>query len=295
MTWLLVGFIIMVSSIFLPAVSSCDGWCCMNRRRTNNGERENLPYKPVFSNSDIRGFSKTWNEEKNGSKSGVSVLENFTNSMSTLHIPHHPIYNIARLAAEIRGDNSKSPYKNIFPTISLSGKRGHPEETFMMVYISQALCKPNANIIVNGMSEDSPALDAWTQLVDKGIVHWKETDIFFHKEEYWAAGTFKDINTNKCTSEYIYDIMKYYIELESPLQVESPIRYYVISSDRETELRAAYNNDKTFKVDNVTSAFHAAVLKVLFPTIQIVIVDTTDQSEPIYARALKFLTLYILV
>jgi len=297
----ILGMMIIVTAIYLPDIHTCTSWCCTSSRtgRSRSTQNDTIPYHPSLSDKNIRDFSREWGESSSGSKSGVSILENFMTSLMTLHIAHQPIYNIARLAAEVRaenGDTVKYLHKNMFPLIALSGKKGNADEIYMTSYLSQALCKTGGALIMNGMTPDSPALVAWRKLIQNDIIHWKETDLFQNQGEYWAVGTFKQINANKCASEYMYDMMKYYTtqteDETKPVDIEQPVRYYIISREREDEIRKAYKDDKTYTITNVTSAFHAAILKILIPGISIVVEESVEK-EPLYIKALQFLDLYI--
>lgn len=303
-TWVLVGFLIIVTAIYLVQIDTCNGWCCSSSVMKGSSLRgSTLPYQQRQAEKPLHKFSREANGSANGSESGVMILENFYTGLTTLNVKHHPIYNVPRLAAELRPETEGSDHptylhKNKYPMVCLSGKKGTAQEIYMTAYLSQALAKPNAFLIINGMSNDSPAFQAWSQLVVNGIIHWKEEDLYQRDNEQWAVGKFKNIDTQKCVSSYLYDQMKEYIGL-----VEAKTVYYVISSERENELREAYRNDQEFSVHNTTSAFHAAVLKVLIPSLRITItsmdpvtspaVSPTQEAE-FYNRAVEFVRKYIL-
>ena len=96
-------------------------------------------------------------------------------------------------------------------------------------------------------------------------------------------------------SEYLNDIMCRFMKIDA---INNPIQYYVTSRERETEIYQAYKADKSFMVDNVTSAIHGAVLKSLFPSMQIVIssdaIQKSQQEIELYPNAIDFFQRYIL-
>jgi len=277
------GLILITTCIYLPDMSICENWCCAARTSASSpgsGRWGKKPPKQI--NKSLNQFSR----EISGGHSALMVLENMHSGLATLSVSHKPLYNLAKLAA----NNSK----NKFPLVTVSGKKGTAEDLYMTVYIAQALAKENATIIMNGFtSEDSPASQAWQELVKTEVISWNVSDLFQNKEETWVSGKFRKIDVNKAVSEYVYDIIYRYLDL-----AQSSIRYYVISKEREEELRQVYKNDKSYEVNNITTVFHAAVLKILFPDIIINIVPSTSVIDSVdtdkYEKALTFLTTYIL-
>jgi hypothetical protein len=299
---ILIGFFIMVTSIYFPLIDSCDGYCCSSSSSSRQKDVADvgIPYKVTPHAQPLNKYTRQLDKDAVTPKA-VMVLENFFSGLSTLSIAHHPIYNMARIAAEAKLNNAyddKSGYtsmnKNKFPIVAISGKKGTSDEIYYTAVVSQALAKPNASIVINGMTSESPAFEAWSRLVRDGLIHWKTEDLFNHETETWAKGTYKTINVNTSVSEYIVTVITDYLK---PVIVdESSTIYYTISKEREDELRVAYKNDKKVTVNNVTGVYHATVLKVLYPTINVTIESCANaDEEAVFTKAVEFLNTYILV
>lgn len=306
--WIFVGFMAIVTGIYFPDINTCDGWCCAKTARTMPASRmlesdtSPIPYNPQDSKLSLNQYAREQSGKASGGNGAVLVLENFFSGLATLNISHQPIYNMAKLALEIRHENSIDNtatvytyvHKNKFPLVAISGKKGTAQEIYMAAYMGQALSKEKDGVLViNGMTEDSPALEAWTKLIADGIIHWQEADMFHNQNEDWAKGTYAAIDTKKSVAQYLCDIITQYLELD-----ESKTQYYVISKEREDELRKAYMADKKFIVNNVTTVFHAAVLKCIYPTLNITVeslVSVIPEETTLFPRAVEFLEKYILV
>jgi hypothetical protein len=308
--WILLGFIIIVTAIYLPDINTCDGWCCAKMTASKTApsgisgmSHATIPYQPRESKVSLNQYTREQSGKESGNNTAVLVLENFFSGLATLNIPHQPIYNIAKLAAETRPEKSNDAntatytylHKNKFPLVAISGKKGTAQEIYMAAYLAQALSRENNGIlIINGMTEASPALEAWSKLIEDGIIHWKTEDMFHNENEDWAKGTFTRIDPKKSVSEYLSEILSKYLELTD----ESKVQYYITSKEREDELRKAYKTDKKFTVNNVTTVFHATVLKVMYPTINIFVeslVSTIPEETTLFPKAVEFLEKYILV
>lgn len=285
---MIVGFIIIVTAIYLPVIhdGDCTGWCCDKTNQEKQTPKLNLSFAPRESKASLSEFSR----EKNGT-GAVMVMENMFSGLATLSIPHKPIYTIAKLAAEVKSPTDLTFLrKHKFSLVTVSGKRGSAEEIYMTVYMAQTLARENGTLILNGLSdENASAFQALTNLVKNQVLDWDPANLFQHDTDVWVSATFKSINTAKSVSEYLYDIMYRHLDLS-----DSSVRYYVISKEREDELRKAYQTDTLFKVENVTTAFHAMVLKVLFPNISVEIVPLTVSPDPIFDSAVTFLNKFIL-
>ena len=319
--WIILGFIVIVTAIYLPLIDTCNGWCCSSSSRKSEHVSGvyRLPYQPRESKQSLQKFTRQTGQKNSGQNSAVMILENFFSGLSTVSISHQPIFNIARLAAELRPESSnivegKFTYrhKNQFPLIALSGKKGSTEEIYTAAYLAQALAKPNATVVMNGVTADSSAFHAWSRLVHDGIMHWKTEDLYHKDGEHWVVGTYKDLQTKKCVSEYLHDRMSAYVNLGQNEGTDLPKTktYYVISKEREEELRRAYEKDRHFTVTNLTTAFHAATLKIIYPKLNVTIDDKSlpaltpkvsvkeieeDVETTRYRKALQFLETYILV
>lgn len=277
---MVVAFIIIVTGIYLPDIH-CTHWCCDNKV-ANKLDSIDLTYKPQESKRTLSQFGR----DLNGSNGVVMVMENMFSGLANLSIPHNPIYTIAKLAAEIKDGVPLRKHK--FPLITVSGKRGSVQELYMTVYMAQTLATPKASLILNGLTEtSSAAFDTLTLLVRDEIIDWNPADMYTHNEEVWVSARFKNIDTSKSVSEYMHDIMTRYLELSG-----SSVRYYLISKEREDELRNAYKSDTEYTVTNITTAFHAAVLKVLFPNLKILMTEHPD--DPVYVNSVEFLNRFIL-
>jgi hypothetical protein len=144
--------------------------------------------------------------------------------------------------------------------------------------------------------------------VHDGVVHWKTEDLYHKDGEHWVVGTYKDLQTQKCVSEYLHHCMSDYVGLHNTDEADKKESisktYYLISKEREDELRRAYETDRQFTVNNLTTAFHAATLKVMYPKLNVTM-DTSalppqaaaeeSTEEAQYRKALQFLEQYILV
>jgi hypothetical protein len=300
--WIFLGVLIMISGIFLPDINTCNGWCCARSAANKSGvlelkTSEPIPFQPQESKVSLNQYAR---EQGNGKGGAVLVLENFFSGLATLNISHQPIYNIAKIAAEVRSNNSENNvtytyiHKNKFPLIAISGKKGTAQEIYMAAYMGQALAREKDSVlIINGMTAYSPALEAWTRLVDEGLIHWQTTDLFHNETEDWAKGTYAKIDSNKSSSQILCEILSGYLNLD-----ESKVQYYSISKEREEELRKAYATDKKFMVNNITTVFHAAVLKVIYPTLNITVSELVSdivEDQELYPKAVEFLEKYILV
>jgi hypothetical protein len=150
------------------------------------------------------------------------------------------------------------------------------------------MARPGAVLVMNGVdSPESPAFSALNKLVNNGVVEWDEADLFINGNERWISAKMKAVDTSKSVSEYLYDVIYKYLQLKS-----SPTVYYVTSREREDELRIAYKNDKQFRVTNITTVIHGMILKVLFPAIELVIVE--NSADLLYERGLVFLRTHIM-
>lgn len=292
--------VFMVTAIYWPTIVACDGYCCSSQNAKSSkvvkdaATHNRLPYKVRASPKTLSRYSRSV-----GGTPGVAVINTFYRGLAALLIQHQPLLTIAKTAAKTRAESTDTNpaffHKNMYPLITMSGEQGTEQEIYNAVYMSQALAKPRAVVILNGITPDSPAWAAWQRLVVDNVVHWKTTDLLTNSEQTWVKGTFKMLNTNKAVSEYMYDIMKTYVDLDS----NDETAYYITSQERENEIRVAYEKDKTFTVSNLTSAFHAATLKILYPNIEIKFHEPedleTEESDPDLEKAKEFLTKYILV
>lgn len=323
---MIVAFMIIVTAIYLPWIndSSCVARVASWSGRESSFNKQNfLQYQPQESKASLTQFSRDLSGRESGQHGAVMILENMFTGLATLSIPQRPIYSIAKLAAESKSEDDgktfTAVYKHRFPMVTMSGKQGTAEEIYMTVYMAQTLAKEKGVLILNGVMEDSPAFEALNLLVKDGILAWNPVDLFQKGDETWISAKFAAVNTAKSVSEYLYDIINRYLNLS-----DVPIKYYVISKEREDELRRAYKSDKTFKVENTTTAIHGAVLKVLFPDIKLTLPTPTHLStspspsvspagvistpvdvaitpvslprteDEIYAQAIEFLNDYIL-
>jgi hypothetical protein len=326
---------LLATAIFLPGVNTCDGWCCSSRTLGSaelNDAR--LPYKTQDAKVPLHKYAREVSED-DGSNSTLMILEPFYSSLATLHVGHQPLYNLPRLAAETHKPVGAGevgavhcPNKNHFQMVTLSGKRGSADELYYSVYLAQALAKKDAIIMMNGTADvDAPAWQAWSRLVREGIVHWKLQDHYHHAGQHWVVGRFKQVDPRKAVSEYVSEVFHLYLNLPLPQDLNlshpqaSPVSetvHYVTSQTREDDVRRAYAKDTSFEVTNVTSAIHGAVLKVLFPKIELRLptpvaelpvesleekeeeqasntANDTNSSDPLFAQALLFLKTYILI
>ena len=296
--------------------SRCNGWCCRV-----NGTRVLNDMKPNELSVTLKSYCKEEHGKYSNTLSGVNIMDTFLSGLSVLSIPHQPIYSICKLAAQ-----KNNIHKNVYPFIGISGKQGNRFELYATAFLSQALLRPkNAVIIMTGMtSTESPAFQAWHDLIQNDIVHWYEQDIFRHGEDCWVKGTMKSIDQKTSVSEYINHIFCQYLHTSSTagerlshprresckgsngstagerlLKHGSTVRYYVTSREREDEIIKAYKNDTSFVVDNVTSAIHGCVLKILLPHITLSIAQEgrglIEEERRLFPRAIEFLQAYILV
>lgn len=317
---LVVACMVIVTAIYWPVINGdagCGSWCCRygesssddTNRASHREATARLPFQPQESKASLTQFSREQNGAVSGANSAVMVVEAMFTGLAVLSIPHKPLYSISRLAAEAQSSDNDTTFtfqhKHQFPMVTVSGKRGSAEELFMTVYMAQTLARPGAVLILNGLTDEhSAAFAALLQLVQAGVLAWQPTDLYRHGTETWASARFQAVNPSKAVSEYLFEMMARFLELSG-----TPVRYYVISKEREDELRRAYKHDTLFTVHNVTTACHGAVLKVLFPALRLEVRPppplpsplsvTTPTASPtaedlIYPRALEFLQKYIL-
>lgn len=315
---LVVAFMVIVTAIYWPWINddaNCSSWCCRTGpTRTRHSPKSSTPdnrmaFTPQESKATLTQFSREQNGATSGSNTAVMILENLFTGLTTLSIPHQPLYTVSKLAAEVKSGDQGTTFtpvhKNRFPMVTMSGKQGTAEDIYMTVYMAQTLARENALLILNGLDDDtSPAFEALNNLVKDEIIDWQTADLYHHGDETWASARFKSIQPNKSVSEHLYDVLYRYLDLSG-----SPVRYYTISKEREEELRRAYKGDQQFVVHNITTAFHGAVLKVLFPGLTLVLMDPVavtpdvvpgtssvpeDPEEVTYQNALEFLRTFIL-
>lgn len=284
--------IITVTALYWPFISTCNGYCCNTARTTENkvDTPDAIPYQVHESSQPLSRYSRSV-----GGRPGIAVLNTFYRGLASITIEHQPIYTIAKLAAQVRPEsNDKQPTfinKNKFPVITVSGAHGTEQEIYDTVIMAQALAKAQGVVIVNEVKPNSAAWRAWQRLVLDGVVHWQEEDLLAHENQVWVKGQYKNLNTNTAVSEYLYDIMRRFVKID---EADETV-YYVISQTRENEIRESYQRDTSFTVTNLTTAFHAAVLKVLFPKIQIVmeLEDEEPSENTSLTKAVEFLNTYI--
>jgi len=273
----------------------CTGWCCrIPVTNITNMSTSLIPYQPQSCELTLKSYCKQQHGKYSDTLSAVNVMDNFLSGLTVLSVPHQPIYSICKLAT-LRNNESGFVHKNTYPFIGISGKRGSRFELYATAFLSQALLRPkNSVLVLTGVtSQDSPAFQAWNDLIQDGIVHWYQTDIFQNGSEFWVKGTMKAIEKKTSVSEYLNILFCKYIN------VTSNIRYYVTSREREDEIFKAYQNDVSFFVDNVTSAIHGCVLKCLFPKITLSIADEpralVAEEKELFPDAIEFLQSYFLV
>jgi hypothetical protein len=226
----------------------------------------------------------------------LTVLKPLHTGLMNLNVGHYPIYNLAKLATQLKQgfDTAKDlvgayHHRHNFKFITLSGDSGSTQELFYSLKLINLLAKPNAIIIMNGIYENSPALQAWYRAEDEKLITWKNQQVYTHDKDAWVQGNI--ISSDKCMSQVLLDIMYDYMDIKPT----SDIKYYFTSLEREEELRKAYNQDRTFKVDNITTAIHGVILKCLHPNINISIAQQTEPSPSAeYTKILEFLKKYIL-
>lgn len=286
--------IITVTTLYWPFMTTCNGYCCNTNKTTENSElksKETIPYQVFESSDPLSRYSRNV-----GGRPGIAVLNTFYRGLASITIEHQPLYTIAKLAAQVRPEsNDKHPTfinKNKFPVITVSGMHGTEQEIYDTVVMAQALAKSQGVVIVNEVKPNSPAWHAWQRLIRDGVLHWKEEDLLAHGNQVWVKGRYKSLNTNTAVSEYLYDIMQRYVAID---ETDETV-YYVISQTRENEIRESYQRDSTFTVTNLTTAFHAAILKVLVPKIKIEI-ELAEEAAKTHSldKAVEFLQTYILV
>lgn len=297
--WYLLGFIILVSCLFLPTAAECTGYCCnqsktARRLLTGSRQHETLPYQVRVREESLARVARTAGTPANSQQppATLQIKETFFTGVTTLAVPHQPLYHLPRLAAEAQPVAGTKDYrylrKNLFSLITMSGKTGTADEIFYSVYLSQALAKPNATVIVNGMNMDSPAFEAWSRLVFEDIVQW-DGEVEEHGEERWARGQFKDIQPAKAPTEYVVDVMKDVLELTT-----SDTEYYSMSREREDEFRRHHADDRRVVVPNLSGLIHASVMQVLFPDIKCDYQDLHQDHDDyeLFERGKEFVQTY---
>jgi hypothetical protein len=286
------GILMVVLSIYLSGMIDCSAWCCVTTRTDDIRMHSTLKYEPHESKVTLQQFSRDKNGTESGSSNALMIMENMYSGIATLFIPHNPLYEISRKAAEVTTSSDGKVFtpvhKHNFPMVTMCGKKGTPDDIYATVFMSQTMARPGAVLVMNGVdSPESPAFSALNKLVNNGVVEWDEADLFINGNERWISAKMKAVDTSKSVSEYLYDVIYKYLQLKS-----SPTVYYVTSREREDELRIAYKNDKQFRVTNITTVIHGMILKVLFPAIELVIVE--NSADLLYERGLVFLRTHIM-
>lgn len=212
----------------------------------------------------------------------VQMVETLFSGVSTLSVPHHPVYHAARLAALQKADGTFL-HRHRFPLVTMSGKNGSAEDIFYAVYVAQALAQPGARVIVNGMEVDSPAFRAWSRLLFEDVIRW-EGYIQEFRGEKWAVGVYKNVDKDKAATEYVTEVLTDYLGVG-----DSPRKYFMISAEREDELRQHYTDEKRLSVENVTTVFLAMALKVLHPRIACVFSKCeNEKTRPTWEKGQAF-------
>lgn len=279
--WLIAGMALLATSIYGPCMDgNCEGHCgsLWSSARKIAPEPQRV-YRPVTVTEDL-------NEQlARARQKMLSVQRSQTpQTQHVLRIENGPILQLARLALE-------EEKRHHIELVVVGAKEAEDtQDPFMLtsvVHMAHALAKEGADVIMDHMADHSVAWTAWNQLVDRQILLWPNEEVFVKEQQQWAHGTIRQVDPKKSVSEYLVEIMDDWMEWTR----EQAHPYYTISRERETELKEAYKEDTIFKVDNVTTAYHALVLKALFPAlyIQNVVVD----DEPT-THAQAFLEHYVI-
>ena len=298
------GFIVIIASIYGTRMYDCSDYCCQRVPLSKSRWGGDVFGKPKASVESLTNFSRK-SQKDSGSDETLAVLMPFFSTLRMLSIPHQPIYTVASYAATSK--NNMFPYRNRFTLITVSGKTGRAFELFATIYLAQLLARPNGVVILSGVTPDSEAAMAWMQLIEAGILHWSKEDLYEHDDQIWVKGRFKQVESNmsKCVSEYLQEVLNRYLELDNNV---TRTRYYFTSKEREDEIREVYQRDTSYLIRNVTGLYHGMILKVLFPSMKIVIgsfessfdvmvsVDPAMlEEQQLFEKGSEFLRKYILV
>lgn len=146
-----------------------------------------------------------------------------------------------------------------------------------LVYVAQLLCNNQASVIL--VDPTPAALNAWSTLVERKVVRPGSRP---------GQGSLTHALRHDSISRYLVQAMWDWM----PVPSTSQTRYYIASKSRDDEIVKAYEKDRQFTVTNVSSAFHAAVLRVLVPSVRIQIGSNsgwTEEERELFGPACQFL------
>ena len=290
--FLILVIVIGVVMIGMSKTPKCTGWCCQPAQKMENTSMPVDFFELLIVDTPMQKMLVSGPKKI---RSTINVLRMFIPSLTAISVDHQPIASILKLAGQ-RNEAEALVHQNSFEFLGLAGEHGNRFELFATIYLSQALLQPNAIIVLSGVySATTEAFHAWFDLMKAGVIHWQTKDAWMNGSDCWVLGRLKGQERQKSMSEYLNDIMCRFMKIDA---INNPIQYYVTSRERETEIYQAYKADKSFMVDNVTSAIHGAVLKSLFPSMQIVIssdaIQKSQQEIELYPNAIDFFQRYIL-
>ncbi len=284
----IVGIVLFVLiTIWWPTPPSCRGWCC--RLSPAVTKIDQIEFRPTGK------MMQSFCADLPCQPRSVNVIENFCAGFMSLNITHQPLFELAKLAMQLTPETKEADkpvyqHKGNLLFVGISGRNASPTEILFASYMAHALLATNGHLVISGVKENAlPIVGALQTLSERQMFHWQKTDVYEHKGQTWTVAKMMRHQPDKSVSEYIYEICCEYLQI-SP--TKNAIKYYSTSLEREKEVRKAYRQDTVFGVCNVTSGIHAFVLKVMFPSIKIILEAPTarhPQEEELFPKMVDFL------
>jgi hypothetical protein len=295
--WLALGLLLVGLGILLTrSAARCGGFCCQQQE-----PRSEAKERPITA------FTRDLALQKSAYSLPVpvfTIMRPLYSGLAMLGVRHHPMWNIARLSAELKPGCKEGTqpghfqHRHKFLLLTLAGESGTVEELYFTIKLARLLAKAGASLVLD-VTDSKSALLAWQRAVASGVLDWHRQTIFSHvegeKRTEWVQGEFLNVNTKThCTSVVLADVMLEHLDLRS----NHPLLYYQTSPRREQELREAYDGDSSVVVENtVTSAINAAILRCLIPTLKVRFASPPDEDTFDLANVQKahtFLRRYVL-
>lgn len=205
------------------------------------------------------------------------------NGINCMYIkPNNILQQVCTLAQILKPDRKQShlqPFKfrNFFDLITIQDN----DLTFpckQLLSICKLLLKTNKSICVQTKQifTDVPK--------DFKVIYASNDENYVHLVNLYTS------QQKTCCSELLTNILYENINIDP---IQSKVKYYSMSFEREIEIRKAYENDVSFKVINVTSFFHACILTCIFPLISIQCRQICDRNQELYSDCMTFYNKFI--
>lgn len=296
--WMFIGFILLTTCVFIDSINQpCNGFCCLRHDKVDWSE---VDFQIEIMDKPVTTFTRNIALSKSHGPVPVpvfTIMKPLFQGLVTVGVQHNPIFNIARIALEVKQDYQSTAnmvgalhHKNKYLVITLSGEKGSVEDLYFCIKMSTILARPHATLVMDMPNDESNAMSAWKKAVEEGIVHWDNKVYNYEASNSWVKGEYKDISVDRCVSQVILEVILEYLKVEP----DEDIIYYVTSFEREDELRVAYKDDRSIKLmPTVTSAINAIVVYCMFPDIKINMPASNENDDPRYLKMRTFIQRYI--